>query len=101
MDVADMVASAWSLGSEDAELVSAVRSGSQEAIDKAMAQLPEAYRTAVVLRDLEDFSYEEIADVLQVSLGTVKSRVARGRSALKIRLAGLLQPAKAFAAMVG
>jgi RNA polymerase sigma-70 factor (ECF subfamily) len=40
----------------------------------------------VVLRDIEGLSYEEIADVLQVSLGTVKSRLIRGRDALKKRL---------------
>ncbi len=63
----------------------------REAVDRALAELPETYRTAVVLRDLEDFTYEEIAETLQVSLGTVKSRVARGRGALKQRLAGLLK----------
>jgi predicted RNA polymerase sigma factor len=40
-----------------------------------------------VLRDLEEMSYEEIAEVLQISLGTVKSRITRGRQALKQRLA--------------
>jgi RNA polymerase sigma-70 factor (ECF subfamily) len=47
----------------------------------------------VVLRDIEDLSYEEIAEVLQVSLGTVKSRILRGREALKKALAGRLIPA--------
>jgi transposase len=41
----------------------------------------------LILRDLEDMSYEEIAEVLQISLGTVKSRLTRGRQALKQRLA--------------
>jgi RNA polymerase sigma-70 factor (ECF subfamily) len=49
--------------------------------------MPEPYRTTLILRDLEDMSYEEIAEVLQISLGTVKSRLTRGRQALKQRLA--------------
>ena len=48
--------------------------------------LAEPYRTPVILRDIEDLSYEEIAEVMQVSLGTVKSRLVRGREALKKRL---------------
>ena len=43
-------------------------------------------RTTVVLRDIEGLSYEQIAEILQVSLGTVKSRLMRGRVALKKRL---------------
>lgn len=49
------------------------------AIDAAMANLPEEYRVAVVLRDVADLDYEEIALILEVPLGTVKSRIARGR----------------------
>ena len=49
------------------------------AIQEAVAQLPPDYREAVILRDLEDLDYPEIAKVLRTSLGTVKSRIARGR----------------------
>jgi RNA polymerase sigma-70 factor, ECF subfamily len=56
-------------------------------VDAELRRVPEPYRTALVLRDLEDMSYEEIAEVLQISLGTVKSRLTRGRQALKKRLA--------------
>lgn len=49
------------------------------AIDEAVADLPEDFRAAVVLRDLCDLDYAEIADVLGVPIGTVKSRIARGR----------------------
>jgi RNA polymerase sigma-70 factor (ECF subfamily) len=66
-------------------------------VDQALNEMPEHYRTAVVLRDLEDLSYEEITEVLGVSLGTVKSRVGRGREALRKRLTKLL-PAEAAAA---
>ncbi len=55
-------------------------------VEMELKQVPEPYRTAVVLRDIEEFSYEEIAEILQVSLGTVKSRLMRGREALKRRL---------------
>jgi RNA polymerase sigma-70 factor (ECF subfamily) len=55
-------------------------------VEMELKQIPEPYRTAVVLRDIEGLAYEEIADVLQISLGTVKSRLIRGRDALKKRL---------------
>ncbi len=55
-------------------------------VENELRQLPEPYRAAVVLRDLEELSYEEVAEVLGVSLGTVKSRLMRGREALKRRL---------------
>lgn len=57
------------------------------AVQSALAELPVVFRTVVVLRDIEDLSYEEIAEVLQVRVGTVKSRLARGREALRARLA--------------
>ncbi len=59
----------------------------QRRVDAELRQLPEPYRTTLILRDLEEMSYEEIAEVLQISLGTVKSRLTRGRQALKQRLA--------------
>lgn len=55
-------------------------------VELELKQVPEPYRTAVVLRDIEGLAYEEIAEVLQISLGTVKSRLIRGRDALKKRL---------------
>jgi len=59
-------------------------------IERALLRLPVAQRVVVVMRDVEGLSYEEIADALQVSLGTVKSRIARGREELKRRLNGAL-----------
>jgi len=55
-------------------------------VEQELKQVSEPYRTTVVLRDIEGLSYEEIAEVLQISLGTVKSRLIRGRDALKKRL---------------
>ncbi|HEY6350387.1 MAG TPA: sigma-70 family RNA polymerase sigma factor [Candidatus Angelobacter sp.] len=55
-------------------------------VEEELLQVPEPFRTTVLLRDIEGLSYEEIAEVLQVSLGTVKSRLIRGREALKKRL---------------
>jgi RNA polymerase sigma-70 factor (ECF subfamily) len=55
-------------------------------VENELRQIQEPFRTVVLLRDIEGLSYEEIADVLQVSLGTVKSRLIRGRDALRKRL---------------
>jgi RNA polymerase sigma-70 factor (ECF subfamily) len=55
-------------------------------VEQELKQVPEPYRTTLVLRDIEGLAYEEIAEVLQISLGTVKSRLIRGRDALKKRL---------------
>jgi RNA polymerase sigma-70 factor (ECF subfamily) len=56
-------------------------------VEAALSEVAEPFRTAVVLRDIEGFSYEEMAEILQVNLGTVKSRIVRGRTALKAKLA--------------
>ncbi|MDX2153369.1 MAG: sigma-70 family RNA polymerase sigma factor [Bryobacteraceae bacterium] len=65
-------------------------------IEQALNELNPTFRAAVVLRDIEDLSYEEIAEVLQISLGTVKSRILRGREALRKILAGRLEPGQAL-----
>jgi RNA polymerase sigma-70 factor, ECF subfamily len=52
-------------------------------IDAALAAIPDDFRVAVVLRDLCDLDYAEIADALSVPIGTVRSRIARGRAALE------------------
>jgi len=54
-----------------------------EIVTKGLQLLPEKFRTPIVLKDIEGLSYEEIADVLQCRIGTVKSRLSRGRSMLR------------------
>ena len=67
----------------DAELVDDERN---KVIARAIAALPEKYRVAVVLRDVEGRSYEEIAEIMELGLGTTKSRISRGRGLLKDKL---------------
>lgn len=55
----------------------------REDLDRALATLPEHHRIVVILSDLEEFSYAEIASTLDVPIGTVRSRLARARSALQ------------------
>ena len=52
-------------------------------VEAALRQLPEVFRTVVILREIEGFAYDEIAEILKINLGTVKSRLTRGRSALR------------------
>ena len=56
------------------------------ALDAAIASLPDKYKTAFILRDIDEMPYEEVARVLSVPLGTVKSRVNRARSILREKL---------------
>ncbi|HVS80423.1 MAG TPA: sigma-70 family RNA polymerase sigma factor [Pyrinomonadaceae bacterium] len=57
---------------------------------EALLGLRPSYREAVILRDVEGFSYEEIATTLEISIGTVKSRISRGRLELRRKLEGSL-----------
>ncbi len=60
--------------------------GDRLVLDAALAELPDDLRAAVVLRDVANLDYSEIAQVLEVPVGTVKSRISRGRAALATRL---------------
>ncbi len=71
----------------DDELVEDERS---QIIGKAIAALPEKYRVPVILRDVEGKSYDEVAEIMQLGLGTTKSRISRGRALLKEKLQNYL-----------
>lgn len=60
----------------------AVSHDTQRLVNQALEQLPRAFREIVVLKDLEDFSYKEIAEIADIPIGTVMSRLARGRKLL-------------------
>jgi RNA polymerase sigma-70 factor (ECF subfamily) len=60
-------------------------------IAKAIATLPPKYRIPIILRDVEGRSYEDVAELMQLGLGTTKSRISRGRGLLKEKLVGYVQ----------
>src|SRR5271155_2901026 len=62
-------------------------------VEEELRQIPEPFHAVVVLRDIEGLSYEEVAEILGVNIGTVKSRLMRGRAHLKARLAGFAEAA--------
>jgi RNA polymerase sigma-70 factor (ECF subfamily) len=63
-----------------------VHTENQALVEAALKQVPEPFRTTLILRDIEGFVYEEVAEIEGVSLGTVKSRLVRGRAYLKALL---------------
>ena len=89
----------WQLGGAESTTATSSRSAEAEAIDRtpssviteALGQLSEEFRMAVVLADVEGFSYQEIADMMKTPTGTVMSRLHRGRKQLRQLLAGYAQ----------
>ena len=79
--VSDTIADG-SVGPEDGF----IRAEREQAIVRALRSLPDAYRETIILCDVEGLTYEEIATVLSINIGTVKSRIARGREELRKRL---------------
>lgn len=65
----------------------ALREENRTRVERALGQVPEPYRTTLILRDIEGFVYEDVAAIEGVNLGTVKSRLVRGRACLKALLA--------------
>jgi RNA polymerase sigma-70 factor, ECF subfamily len=74
--------------SAEAEVLEALP---DEDVQEALAALPEQFRLAVLLADVEGFSYKEIAEILDVPIGTVMSRLHRGRRALEKRLVDVMR----------
>ncbi len=78
---------AWEIPSDDPSPEEALMTREfYEQLSAALADLPEAFRTTIVLREIEGMSYEEIAEITGVTMGTVKSRIARARSKLQSQL---------------
>jgi RNA polymerase sigma-70 factor (ECF subfamily) len=65
-----------------------LQSGDNESLQRALEKLPAQYREVILLCDVEDMRYQEIADLLQVPIGTVMSRLARGRAKMRELLVG-------------
>ena len=66
----------------------AVHAENRTRVEEAIKRVPEPFRTTLILRDIEGFVYEEVAELQGVNLGTVKSRLVRGRACLKALLTG-------------
>ena len=65
----------------------AILTAGNEDVQRALEDVPEVFRSALLLRDVEEFSYDEIAAILGVPVGTVMSRIHRGRARLRAALA--------------
>lgn len=63
----------------------------QEHLEEAIRELPPSHRAVIVMREIQGMSYEEIAYAMDISLGTVKSRIARAREKLILKLSGYLK----------
>jgi RNA polymerase sigma-70 factor, ECF subfamily len=82
----------WEIASEDPRPDDSLATSEfYHQLHVAIADLPEAFRTTIVLREIDGMAYEEIAEITGVSLGTVKSRIARARQRLQSQLQGYLQ----------
>ena len=82
-----LLESGWSPTDEtDTPERHAIDSERRRALEKAIGSLPEDMRSAIVLREMQGLSYEEISDVLSVNVGTIKSRISRGREKLREKI---------------
>ena len=80
-----MLETGWSPAAGEGGLpeVQALRGEQRDIIRAAITSLPEDMRAVIVLRDIQGFSYEQIADMLDANIGTIKSRISRGREKLR------------------
>ncbi len=85
-DTHGLVAAPHAAGAIEPPESAAVRAAEARWVRDAIATLPREYREVVVLRDLEEFSYKEISAIVDVPIGTVMSRLARGRDLLQRKL---------------
>ncbi len=83
----DLLETGWSPadGGESPE-AHAIRSEVRQNLQRFIAELPEDMRAAIVLRDIQGYSYEEISQILGANLGTIKSRISRARERLRERI---------------
>jgi len=72
----------------------AAQSELRSRVEAELREVPDPFRTVVILRDIEGLAYDEIAEILNVNLGTVKSRLMRGRAHLKARLTPFAEAAR-------
>jgi len=83
----NLLDSGWSPANEtDTPERHAVQSEQRRTIERAISDLPEDMRSAVILRDIQGLTYDEIASALEVNVGTVKSRISRARERLREKL---------------
>lgn len=75
-------------GNSENPEIETLRRERQTALRQALINLPENFREAIILRDIQGLSYEEVAAALETNIGTVKSRIARGREELRKKLQG-------------
>ncbi len=86
----------WQMAKAESHTSHGLRSAEAEALDRlpdgdikdALAEIPEEFRLAVYLADVEGFAYKEIAEIMETPVGTVMSRLHRGRAQLRSKLAG-------------
>jgi len=83
----DLLDSGWAPSDDrDTPERHALRKEKQRCIQEMIRELPEDMRAAIVLRDIEGFSYDDIAGILNANVGTIKSRISRGREKLREKI---------------
>ncbi|NLF29629.1 MAG: sigma-70 family RNA polymerase sigma factor [Planctomycetes bacterium] len=91
-DLGDSQAAALTAGADGDPARQAATADAHRRVMEAIDALDDAHRVVVVLRDVENMDYDQIAEVLAISKGTVKSRLHRARTLLREKLAGLIDP---------